>query len=86
MTIQESFTYFLEHQQELYAKYPGQYLIITGNFIADVKPTLDMAVLYATSHYSSSWHIPHTAVWTRPNAATPFTPPQKLIMESKALF
>ncbi|WP_314712358.1 hypothetical protein [Prevotella pallens] len=51
MTIQESFTYFLEHQQELYAKYPGQYLIITGNFIADVKPTLDMAVLYATSHY-----------------------------------
>ena len=46
MNIQESFSYFLEHQQELYVKYPDQYLVITGDYIAAVQPTLDMAVLY----------------------------------------
>ena len=51
MNIQESFSYFLEHQQELYVKYPDQYLVITGDYIATVQPTLDMAVLYVASHY-----------------------------------
>ena len=47
--IQPEFQYFLDHQRELYKRYPEHYLVITGNFIAAAYPTLDMAILYVAS-------------------------------------
>lgn len=48
--MSKEFEYFLAHQEELYSQYPDQYLVITGNFVAAVKPTLDLAVLYVLSN------------------------------------
>lgn len=51
MVYNDSFNYFLAHQDELYRQYPNQYLVLVGNFLASVQPTLDMAVLYVVSRH-----------------------------------
>ena len=51
MAYNDSFNYFLAHQDELYQKYPEQYLVLVGDFLASVQPTLDMAVLSVVSRH-----------------------------------
>ncbi len=58
MAYNDSFNYFLAHQDELYQQYPDQYLVFVGDFLASVQPTLDMAVLYvATRHLQAGTYL-----------------------------